>query len=90
MNVLSALGLSVYRFDENSRHEEPLVTYAPEVPEPVATCALETPALTYNNEQANCALPPLLANNTDNISTGFPRSFVEMLSNCLAETEKGN
>jgi len=58
--------------------------------DPVAICAPEMPSLTYNVEQHECPLPPLLANNIETIFSGFPPSFTELLANCLADAEKGN
>ena len=81
------MGCYIHRFDEDSSYEEPVATYAPEVPEPVATCAPEIPALTYNVEQpAECSLP---SNIIEMIFSGFPPSFTELLANCLADAEKG-
>lgn len=76
----------VHRFDEESGYEDPVEMYAPAA---AVTIPPEMPALTYNVEQSESDLSPLLANNIDTIFSGFPPSFTELLTNCLAETNKG-
>ncbi|XP_038982951.1 protein POOR HOMOLOGOUS SYNAPSIS 1 isoform X2 [Phoenix dactylifera] len=66
-----------YRFDGESSFEEP-----------VMTCAPEMPALSYNEEQTECSLRPVVANNIDTIFSGLPPSFTELLTNCSTDTEK--
>ncbi|KAL6592727.1 hypothetical protein ACP70R_049402 [Stipagrostis hirtigluma subsp. patula] len=56
--------------------------------EPASDHMAEAPVLSYHEEQGQPPLEPLLASNIDNIYSGFPPSFSQMLTNCSTENEK--
>ena len=57
--------------------------------EPASDHRTEAPALCYHEEPDLPVSEPLLTSNIDNINSGFPLSFTEMLTNLSSETEYG-
>lgn len=55
--------------------------------EPASDHRTEPPALCYHEEPDLPVSEPLLTSNIDNINSGFPFSFTEMLTNLSTETE---
>ncbi|XP_048545465.1 protein POOR HOMOLOGOUS SYNAPSIS 1-like isoform X1 [Triticum urartu] len=55
--------------------------------EPASDHRTEAPALCYHEEPDLPVSEPLLTSNIDNINSGFPLSFTEMLTNLSTETE---
>ncbi|VAI85755.1 protein POOR HOMOLOGOUS SYNAPSIS 1-like isoform X3 [Triticum dicoccoides] len=55
--------------------------------EPASDHRTEAPALCYHEEPDLPVSEPLLTSNIDNINSGFPLSFTEMLTNLSSETE---
>jgi hypothetical protein len=47
------------------------------------------PGLCYLEEPDQPASEPLLATNIDNVNSGFPPSFTEMLANLSTQNKKG-
>lgn len=56
--------------------------------EPASDHRTEAPALCYHEEPDQPVLEPLIATNIDNICSGFPPSFTDMLTNCTTKSEK--
>ncbi|VAI73602.1 unnamed protein product [Triticum turgidum subsp. durum] len=55
--------------------------------EPASDHRTEAPALCYHEEPDLPVSEPLLTSNIDNINSGFPLSFTEMLTNLSTETK---
>uniref|UniRef100_M8B3L2 Poor homologous synapsis 1 PH domain-containing protein n=1 Tax=Aegilops tauschii TaxID=37682 RepID=M8B3L2_AEGTA len=55
--------------------------------EPASDHRTEAPALCYHEEPDLSVSEPLFTSNIDNINSGFPLSFTEMLTNLSTETE---
>lgn len=56
--------------------------------EPASDHRTEVPALCYHEEPDLPVIEPLLTSNIDNINSGFPPSFTEMLTNLSTENER--
>ncbi|KAK3132379.1 hypothetical protein QOZ80_6AG0520550 [Eleusine coracana subsp. coracana] len=55
---------------------------------PASDHFIEAPALSYQEESEQPVLEPLIAGNIDNIYSGFPPSFSQMLTTCSTENEE--
>ncbi|KAL6909807.1 hypothetical protein ACP4OV_001466 [Aristida adscensionis] len=56
--------------------------------DPVSDHMAEATALSYHEEQDQPVPEPLIVSNIDNIYSGFPPSFCQMLTNCSTENEQ--
>lgn len=55
----------------------------------VATCEVEVPALTCNALQHEHPCQPIIPTKTGSVSSGLPRSFSQLLTDCSMDSEKG-
>ncbi|XP_039142946.1 protein POOR HOMOLOGOUS SYNAPSIS 1 [Dioscorea cayenensis subsp. rotundata] len=54
----------------------------------VATCEVEVPALTCNALQHEHPCQPIIPTKTGSVSSGLPRSFSQLLTDCSMDSEK--